>query len=217
VPLYLVRWPDHSGAFVNAPNEDELIDILDEVSNPEGCTWSVYRGPLHLEFQLNADVKDTRGDDQLERPLQPQEIHVGDVRRICEGDPLTVTIAATGTGVEMTDAVLRAIFPALQNVRERADGEGPTEDNVRAAVRADLELLVQASWRLHQTKRRPDRGSQIAAQMGTDPRLIEHWTQRVRAAETRPSSPPAGTAKKPTARKKPPSGKKPPSKPRKRK
>lgn len=49
VPLYLVRWPDLSGAFVNARNEDDLLDILDEISNPEAArggstaghyTWS---------------------------------------------------------------------------------------------------------------------------------------------------------------------------------
>ena len=218
MPLYLVRWPDHTGAFVNAANEDQLLDILDEVANPEGCTWSVYRGPFHLEFKLNAEVKDTRTDDQLQRPLGPQDFHIGDVQRICEGDPLTIEIADADTGSEMTNTVLRTIFPALQKVREGADDQGPREEDVRAALRTDLELLVQASWRRHQTKRRPDQDSQIATQMGTDPRLVEYWAKATRAAVERekPSAP--ATRKKKATRSKPPSGKKPPPRsPRKRK
>ena len=46
MPVYLVRWPDLSAALVKAGSEDELIGILDEVGNPDGCTWSIYRGPL---------------------------------------------------------------------------------------------------------------------------------------------------------------------------
>ena len=37
---------------VKAGSEEALVEILDEVGNPDGCTWSVYRGPLFLEFSL---------------------------------------------------------------------------------------------------------------------------------------------------------------------
>lgn len=35
---------------MKARDEDNLIDSLDEVDDPTGCTWSVYRGPLFIEF-----------------------------------------------------------------------------------------------------------------------------------------------------------------------
>jgi len=52
MPIYLVRWPDLAASLVRAQDDDELIDILDQVANPEGCEWSVYDGPLFIDFQL---------------------------------------------------------------------------------------------------------------------------------------------------------------------
>jgi hypothetical protein len=40
MPIYLVRWPDLSAALVKASLEDELVEILDELANPEGSTTS---------------------------------------------------------------------------------------------------------------------------------------------------------------------------------
>ena len=41
MPLYLVRWPDLSASLVSAENDEHLLDILDQVDNPEGCEWSI--------------------------------------------------------------------------------------------------------------------------------------------------------------------------------
>jgi hypothetical protein len=73
MPIYLVRWPDLSAALVKASSEDELVEILDEVANPDGSTWSVYRGPLFLEFSLPVrfDVKDRGG---RAGPILPEEV-----------------------------------------------------------------------------------------------------------------------------------------------
>ena len=38
MPIYLVRWPDLSAALVKAGSEEELLDTLDQVANPKGCT-----------------------------------------------------------------------------------------------------------------------------------------------------------------------------------
>jgi hypothetical protein len=203
VPLYLVRWPDLSGAFVNARNEDDLLDILDEISNPEGCTWRVYRGPLHLEFRLNADVEDTRDESRIDRPVEPADLRIGSVGRICAGDPLTFEIPDSDTGCEMIDAILGAAFPALQDVRKKAEGDDLSKEAVIAALRKELDVLVQASWREQQTKRRPDTESRIAAEMGTSPRLVAHWRQRASAAEGhRTPKPPTDGGKGGTKRKK---------------
>jgi hypothetical protein len=56
MPLYVMRCPDLTAALVRAANEDELFEILDQVADPEGCTWAEYEGPLFLEFELAAHV-----------------------------------------------------------------------------------------------------------------------------------------------------------------
>ena len=40
MPIYLVRWPDLSAALVKASSEDDLVEILDEVANPEAPSRS---------------------------------------------------------------------------------------------------------------------------------------------------------------------------------
>lgn len=203
MPLYLVRWPDLSGAFVNARNEDDLLDVLDEVSNPEGCTWNVYRGPLHLEFRLNADVEDMRDESRIDRPVEPADLRIGSVDRICAGDPLTFEIPESDTGCEMIDAIVGAAFPALQDVRKEADGDDLSSEAVIAALRTELDVLVQASWREQQTRRRPDAESRIAAEMGTSPKLVTHWRQRTHESdEHRAPKPPTAGGTGGTKRKK---------------
>ena len=44
MPIYLVRWPDFSASLVRVRDEDDLIDALDQVVNPEGCEWSIHKG-----------------------------------------------------------------------------------------------------------------------------------------------------------------------------
>ena len=80
MPIYLVRWPDLSASLVRARHEDDLIDILDQVANPDGCEWSVYQGPLFIDFQLPAEwhIEDERPDE----PVTPAQVVVGDVGRM---------------------------------------------------------------------------------------------------------------------------------------
>jgi hypothetical protein len=72
MPIYLVRWPDPSAALVKASSEDELVEILDEVANSDGGTWSVYRGRPFLEFSLPVrfDVKERGG---RAGPIPPED------------------------------------------------------------------------------------------------------------------------------------------------
>jgi hypothetical protein len=76
MPLYLVRWPDFSAAFVNARDEDDLVDQLDMLGHPGGCKWKVYRGPLHIEMDLPLEVQD-KPDKRPGQPLE-QMYSVGD-------------------------------------------------------------------------------------------------------------------------------------------
>lgn len=196
VPLYLVRWPDLSAALVSAANEDVLVDILDEIANPEGCTWTVYRGPVFIEFNLNATVGIDRKGEDRDRPLEPGELRTGDVSRICQRDVMSAAIPShSDTAYEMVEALTRTAFPALHKVVDTA-GETIPEKKVRDALRQELDLLVQATWRHEQTKRRGDQDSRIAAAMGTSPKLVQRWRSHVAEAEAeervkeQPSKPP---------------------------
>ncbi len=56
------------------------MDILDEIANPDGCTWTVYQGPLFLDLELGAsiDVEELEGDREESdaRPLDPSRINI---------------------------------------------------------------------------------------------------------------------------------------------
>lgn len=56
MPLYLVRWPLLSASLIQAENEDELIQHLDEVGDPSVCTWEQYDGPLWIDFELPCEI-----------------------------------------------------------------------------------------------------------------------------------------------------------------
>lgn len=206
MPLYLVRWPGLVAAFINAADEDDLQDVLDETANPEGCTWSEYDGPLNIEFALNASVKiedDERDDD---RPLAPDQVKISDVSKLCERDVMRAEIPAdSDTAIDMVEAILESAFPAVHKLW-KSDRETLPEAKVRAALGEELSALVQASWRHEQTKRRADPDSRMAAQMGTSPRLIAHWQKKGREAEARARPTPG--PKKPSKSKKPPKPKK---------
>jgi hypothetical protein len=195
VPLYLVRWPDLSAALVKAANEDALLGVLDEIANPEGCTWSVYRGPLFIELKLNAEIEDA-GGERRDRPIRPEDLRIGDVTRICGRDPLTAEIPEySDTAHEMKDAILRGAFPAVHAALDR-EGETVSEPAVRAALRDELEVLVRASWRQEQTKRRSDEDSRIAAMLGTSPRLVRSWGDPGKSPPAEPPGP-GGGARRP--------------------
>jgi hypothetical protein len=193
VPLYLVRWPGLLAALVNAADEDNLLDILDETANPEGCTWSLYRGPLYVEFAVNAELTLDDAATARDRPLDPSELRVGNVSPICERDVLRAVLDLNSdTAAAMVDQILEKAFPTLYPVLTRdrgdADAELP-EDEVRAAVRSELDVLIRASWQQQQTKRRPDDDSRTAAMMGTASLVIAHWNRSAAALNARQTAP----------------------------
>jgi len=175
MPIFLVRWPDLSAALVKAGSEDDLIDILDEVANPEGCTWSVYRGPLFIEFSLPArfQVKD-RGEQA--GAMHPEDVVVKDVSGLREAGPLEVSLAEGDTCSEMCCAIEKKAFPHIFSARHDCDEE-PSDAELRQAVEAELQTLVRASWRTEQVRRRKDAESRLAAEMGAPVRLVRRWVE----------------------------------------
>ena len=155
MPIYLVRWPDLSAALVKAGSEEDLVEILDEVGNPDGCTWSVYRGPLFLEFSLPLRFE-VRERDERAGPIPPGDILVEDVSGLHEDSFLTVEIGGADTGCAMSEAIEKSAFPHVFKARHERD-EDPSDDELREAVRAELQMLVRTSWRreLCEASRRP--------------------------------------------------------------
>lgn len=196
MPLYLVRWPDLSAALVRASSEAALEDILDEVANPEGCTWSVYRGPLFLDLSLPVS---TRVKDRPEQigPIAPEDVIVEDVGRLRHGAWFDVTVPVSDTGSEMCEAIAKKVFPHVFAAHDDLERE-PTEDELREAVRAELDMLVRASWRRKQVERRTDLVSRIAAQMDAPVSLVQRWVDE--ASKQQPPESPEPESPKPQRR-----------------
>lgn len=211
MPLYVVRWPDLSAALVSAANDDDLTDILDEVGDPTGCMWTRYRGPVFVEFRLNAELNVEH--DGSSRPLQRSDLQIGNVSALCQRETLTAAIPDADTASDMKEAITRFAFPSLHAVLEASEEEAE-EAAVRAAVDKDIDLLLQASWQQQQTKRRRDEVSQLAAAMGTSPRVIEHVRNEVARASSRPVPP--GGRRSGRSKKAPSAGRRPARRPSKK-
>jgi len=190
MPIFLVRWPDLSAALVKAGSEDELIDVLDEIANPEGCTWSVYRGPLFIEFSLPVRFQVT---DRGERagPIRPGDVVVEDVSGLRKAEPLEVSLAGGDTGGDMCRAIEKKAFPHVSRARHDRDDE-PSNAELRQAVEAELQTLARASWRREQVRRRDDPESKLAAEMDAPVRLVRRWVE----AASGPQPPPKGGTSK---------------------
>lgn len=179
MPIYVVRWPDLSAALVKARCEEELLDILDEVADTTGCSWSVYNGPLFVEFELPVEYRVEGGEDVEEkRPIRPDEVVVEDVSKLHEHN-LEITAPSCDTASEMFEAVEKAAFPNLHAVRWSLDREGdPSEEELRRALTADLEVMVKASWQRAHLEKSDDPDAELARMMGAPLRLVKQWRQR---------------------------------------
>ena len=170
MPLYLVRWANLSAALVNARDEDQLVDILDEVGDPSGAKWQVYRGPLHIELELPLDVEVT-GRGGRARTLA--DVNVTNCPEQLEVDAVTFGAANSDTGSEMLDAIWKFAFPNL--FRAFAKNEWSlSKDQAKEAGTKDLDVLVQAHWQIDHLGRNPDPDAALAAMAGTSLRQIKN-------------------------------------------
>ena len=148
MPLYVVRWPNLSAALVRAEDEDELIDILDEEADPEGCRWQEYFGPLFLDFELGAkievdDPEGRRKQSEDYRPLDPEAISIG-VETISARDNPLMTITPCGCKKKMsTDLTNTANGGELpSSVQKEVRAKRPMS---RSAAKAKLERQSERS------------------------------------------------------------------------
>jgi hypothetical protein len=185
MPIYLVRWPDLSASLVRAREEDELIEILDQVGNADGCEWSVYKGPLFIDFRLPATwrIEEARPGE----PVTPAQVVINDVSRMAAApiiDTLELSLAGED-GCETGMAILRTAFPrlhaALENLQE-SDDEAAVEGIVpeaalREALRGELVRRLHWSWRKAQLSRKTDALSTLARQMDAPRALVRRYAE----------------------------------------
>lgn len=162
MPLYLVRWPALSASLVQADDEDELLDMLDQVADPGGCTFEVYSGPLWIDFDLPFQIRDARPKEQVPADasdfvVEPTPEFSGE---ICP-EMMSVSVPPCDASSDMLSEVVRGAFPDLALYMEDlelgadddhddaadtdADADAPQtlSEGLSAALRDELELFVR--------------------------------------------------------------------------
>jgi len=184
--IYLVRWPDLSASFVQAESEEHLLDVLDQVGNPDDCQWSIYEGPLFIDFRL--PVEWSVQDDHPGTPVTPQQVVIGNVGRIAAGnivEAMQLCLAEGDDGYETGAEVLRLAFPRLHAAIEGSfeQGESPDgeealpEAELRKALHAELEQFFAGSWRRAQLEKKTDTISRVAHEMDLPVELARKYEE----------------------------------------
>ena len=140
MPLYLVRWPDFSAAFVNARDEDDLVDQLDMLGDPSGCRWKVYRGPLHIELELPIDFERKNAAESATGAVADRYT-VTKVPDELGRSSVEVSIPSTDTTDAMLDEIWRFAFPNLRKATEE-NGYELTGEQVKQFALQDLDVLA---------------------------------------------------------------------------
>lgn len=157
MPLYVVRWPGLQASLVRARDEDDLLDKLDEVSDPGGCTYKVYKGPVWVDFTLPFTIRDVTPHKRV--PTEPADFTV-DADPEFDGDlnptVLKPEMPGADSAYDMCAKVLQFAFPSLFRYMERRDEQFDDTDDaeppksperypesLRAALVADLMPLVR--------------------------------------------------------------------------
>lgn len=114
MPLYLVRWPALSASLVQADDEDDLLDMLDQVADPGGCTFEVYSGPLWIDFDLPFQIRDAVPKERVPADasdfiIEPTPEFSGEV---CP-EMMSVSVPPCDTSSDMLSEVVRGAFPDL--------------------------------------------------------------------------------------------------------
>ncbi len=175
--LYLVRWPDLSCTLVTAHDEDHLGYLLDEVGNPEGCRWTEYDGPVFIDFHLPVRIT-IDWPEQAGSPLSPEDVQIEDLDRLAQREGLQTEVGAGDTAGEMLETIMQFAFPVTAaEMYCDAPEEILEESQLRDALRADLMLLAESSWRRAHTERTAsdDSLAKLAVEMDAPMELAKHW------------------------------------------
>ena len=189
MPIYLVRWPDLSASLVQAEGEEHLLDVLDQVGNPDDCEWSIYEGPLFIDFRL--PVEWSIQDDRRATPVAPQQAVIGDVGPMTTGnivEAMQLCLAGGDDGYETGAEVLRLAFPKLHAAIERFyEGGEPLdreevlpEAELRKVLHAELDRFFRGTWRRAQLGKKTDAISRLARDMDLPVKLARKYEEMAR-------------------------------------
>jgi hypothetical protein len=129
-------------SLVNATDEQELINILDELDTPTACTWSEYDGPLWIDVDLNLKVR-------VKGPFEKASaatVAIGDTKPLLNR-LLKFSAPSTGTAEAMRDEIMQRVFPSTHAAFEKAldraakqdrDDALPPSNALKAAIARDL-------------------------------------------------------------------------------
>ena len=169
MPLYLVRWPTLTASLVQADDEDELLDILDQDDDPGGCTWEVYSGPLWIDFELPFKIGDRTAEGCV--PTDPSDFTVeptSDFGGELDPDMVHVTTPLCDEVSDMKQEVLRGAFPHLAEhieAHELDDDRALSDDGLGAALLRELWPLVRHYQALDDLAERDDFEATMMKQM----------------------------------------------------
>jgi len=181
MPLYVVRWPNLSCSLVKADDEDQVLYIIDELGDITGASISLYEGPVFLDFNLPTDKPYPIKENVEHAPLSSDDIEIGDVSRIAEGE-FPVDFAACDTGTDMLHAIREAAFPHLHQVLEE-HWEEPNQEAVEEAIKTEALVAVQASWRETALWANGTEDEQIAALLGMPVKDVPDYRRSLRETD----------------------------------
>lgn len=199
MPLYLVRWPTLQVSLVRARNEEALLDLLDEASDPGGCTYKVYKGPVWVDFALPFKIRDVTPDKKV--PTEPSDFTIDPCPEF-DGElyPSFLEPGLPGTDAvdDMCRRILRFAFPSLLKYMEMRDdavfnGDEDSDEGeqfpegLRAALVADLMPLVRAYQARAALQERQDLEAQMMKQAGVTVMLPVMRRALEHALKTAPS------------------------------
>lgn len=133
---------------------------------------------------MTASLVSARDEDDLLDTLDQVDdaegatwtVYIEDVEKVEIGE-FEVSRPGCDHTSEMHERITRAAFPRLHRLLYGREDEA-TENEVKAAVYAELERLVNAEWRRAAREKRTDSLGQIAIQMRAPVRQIENILRR---------------------------------------
>jgi hypothetical protein len=160
MPLYLVRWPDLSACIVRARDEENLYEILDELSDASDCKHWIYNGPLWIEFELPVTMNTPPSSERLDHPLQRDQLMFDGIEDYLKSSGgLTLSTACADTASEMERAVMERCFPFAAEAVDAAlthleEAETPPSaavmrvmvDDIKEALLRELNTYIAGSW-----------------------------------------------------------------------
>jgi hypothetical protein len=147
MPLYLVRWPTIKVSLIKATDEQDLLNTIDEIDDSSGCTWKIYKGPLHLDFDLGINFEDK--SDYKSVPFKPSvKIEASDESReiyqyaFQKNDSDTIT--------NMWDEVTQMAFPHLWayyfNTKPKTQEQASLKQEFEKAILAELQKFYELEF-----------------------------------------------------------------------